>query len=472
MKILLISPPYKWEDRKVGEGVLPPLGLLYIASVLLEKDHKVELLDARALSLSKKDVEQEIARRKPDVVGISSMTFNISEAFDIAGIVKNVDKDIKVMIGGAHPTALPTETLEECKHIDIVVYGEGEETVPELMEAIEGKKKLETIKGIAYRDGGRIIRTPPRPLIEDLDIVPFPARDLLPWEKYQRLTHRTLFSKSADKPYTTMMTSRGCPYGCVYCDKSAFGRKWRARSAENVVAEIEHVVEKYKVGDISFHDDLFTLDRKRVIRICELLLEKGIDISWACDARADTVDEEMLNMMKKAGCMTVCFGVESGNETILKNIQKSESLDEIRNAVKLARKAGLNVSAGFIFGLPGETLETAKATINFAKELNVDIAIFNIATPFPGSPLFKQLEKEGRILTHDWSKYNPHLSEMVYRHENLSSEAIGKLHGEAYRSYYMRPAYIVSKAGAALANPIGFFRAGVVFSKMLMKKAK
>ncbi len=471
MKILLISPPYKWEDRKVGEGVLPPLGLLYIASVLLEKDHKVELLDARALSLSKNDVKQEIAGRKPDVVGISSMTFNISEAFDIAEIVKNVDKDIKVMIGGAHPTALPTETLEECKHIDIVVYGEGEETVPELMEAIEGKKTLENIKGIAYRDGGKIIKTPPRPLIEDLDTVPFPARDLLPWEKYQRLTHRTLFSKNVDKPYTTMMTSRGCPYGCVYCDKSAFGRKWRGRSAENVVAEILLLVEKYKVGEVTFHDELFTFDRERVIKICELMIKNGIDISWACDARADTVDQHMLNMMKKAGCTTVFFGVESGDDKILKNIQKNESLDEMRDAVKMAKKAGLNVSASFIFGLPGETVETANATLEFAKALNADIALFNIATPFPGSPLFKQLEKEGRILTHDWSKYNPHISE-VYVHENLSSEIISKLHNEAYKSYYMRPKYILSKVGAAINNPTGFIRAGIIFSKMLLKKAK
>lgn len=472
MKILLINPPYKWEDSKAGEGVLPPLGLLYIAAVLLENDYEVDLLDSRALSLSKEEVEKEVALKKPDVVGISSMTFNISEAYDVAEIVKKVDGNIKVMIGGAHPTALPTETLEECKDIDITVYGEGEITVPELMEAIEGKRKMEDIEGIAYRDAANIMKNAPRPLIEDLDSVPFPARQLLPWEKYQRLTHRTLFSKNVDKPYTTMMTSRGCPFGCVYCDKSAFGRKWRARSAENVVAEIEAVVEKYNIGEVSFHDDLFTLDRERVVKICELILEKGISISWACDARADTVDQEMLDLMKRSGCTTVCFGVESGDQTILDNIKKSESLEQIRDAVTMAKKAGLNVSAGFIFGLPGETLETAKATLEFAKSLNVDIAIFNIATPFPGSPLFKQLEKENRILTRDWSKYNPHLSEMVYVHENLSPEIIEKLHSDAYKSYYTRPKYIFSKAGDAIRNPTGFLRAGLVFSKMLLKKAK
>jgi radical SAM superfamily enzyme YgiQ (UPF0313 family) len=471
MKILLVNPPFEWGEVKSGEGIVPPLGLLYIASTLLQNGFSVDLLDVRALSLNKESISREITKRNPDIVGISSMTISAKEAYDIAKIIKDVDQDIKVIIGGAHISALPTTALKECEHIDIGVFGEGEVTSVELIKTMEEGHDLGNVKGIVYRKNSRVVKNEPRALIKNLDTLPFPARELLNWEKYSRVVHRTLFSKKVKEKFTTMISSRSCPFDCVYCDKPVFGRGWRARSPENVVDEIKHVVDKYRVGDISFHDDLFTFDKKRVMKICDLIIEEGLDISWASDSRVDTIDKELLAKMKKAGCTNIFFGVETGDPQIMKNIRKRITLEQVRDAVKLTKDAGLRVTTSFMFGLPGETIDTARRTIKFAKSLNSDITHFNITTPFPGSPYYIQLEAEGRILTHNWSEYNPHGLKTIFKHENLSSDEIVRLHKEAYKSYYLRPAYVIPKMRDAMANPRGFIRGSLGVLKILIGKA-
>lgn len=474
MKVLFVNPPYDWDTSASTEGVTPPLGMLYLAAVLKCEGHDAELLDVRAMRLGKREVMVAISKSLPDIVAIGAMTNGILQSYDIANFVKEVDRSIIVLQGGVHISALPERTMNECNAIDYGLIGEGEATIAELVDAIEGRKKIDDVDGVIYRKRrarrGALKMNAPRKLIKNLDKLPFPARDLLSWEHYTRSVHRTMFSRKVNSKYTSMVTSRGCPYGCVYCDKSVFGRGWRPRSPENVVLEIEHVIEKYGVGELTFYDDLFTFDKKRAMKICDMILERGIDISWAADARVDTVDQELLERMREAGCNNIFFGVETGDARIMENIDKRITLEQVRKATGLAKTAGIGVTVSFMFGLPGETRESAMRTIGFAKSIDADIAHFNITIPFPGSPFFKKLENEGRLLTYDWSRYNPHRSVKLFEHENLSFEEIDSFHNKAYSSFYLRPKFILPKIGQFMRNPAGFVRGSISFAKILAKK--
>ncbi len=466
MKALLINPPSEWNEIKVGEGILPPLGLLYLASVGLEKGHKIDFIDVRAEDLSKDQVREAIKKSDPDVVGLTAWTFSILNAYDIAEMAKEINPNVKTLCGGPHASALPERSVQESPYMDFAIYNEGEMTFVEILEKLEmGQSDWESVRGIAFRNGS-VKKTLPRPLIPNLDVLPFPARQLLKWDKYTRLTHRTLYSKNVGKRYGTMMTSRGCPFQCTFCDRASSGRTWRGRSPRNVVDEMIHLKEVYGAGEITFHDDLFTINRQRVKEICKILIQEKVDITWACDARADCADQEMFNLMQQAGCTNVFFGVETGDEEMLKKIKKGETRKQLKDGIDMAKKAGLRVTGSFILGMPGETKETIDATINFAKEVNADISHFHIATPFPGSELFNQLHTQGKILTYDWSKYNQQRVEKIFEHENLTREQLEEAHKRAYREFYLRKEFIASNLKAALRNPAGFVKGGINFAKL------
>lgn len=472
MKILLINPPLIWSESRRGEGIVPPLGLLYIASQLRVHGYNdVELLDARALCFNREEIKKEVIKKRPDIVGITSMTINADIAYKIALDIKQELPDVPMIYGGSHVSAIPLIVLEECKAIDYAVIKEGDFTIIKLLDVIKKGEGIENVQGIVYRKKDKIIMTDIRKPVADIDSLPFPARDLLQWDKYSRIVHSSLFSKKTSKRFTGIITSRGCPFGCVYCDKSVFGRNWRARSAENVIAEIVEVVKKYGVGDISFHDDLFTFDKERVFKICDGIQENGLDISWSASARVDTVNKEMLERMHKAGCDSIFFGFETGDSQILDNIHKQTTLLQMEKAAKLCKEAGICVIGSFMFGLPGETRETARKTLEFAKKINCDIAHFNITTPFPGSSLYSQLKNKNRILIYDWGKYNLHGQNAIFKHENMSAEEIAEITTQAYKEYYLRLGYILPRLKNFINNPFDFMRAGTSLLKIISHRA-
>jgi len=341
---------------------------------------------------------------------------------------------------------MPERTLKECKSIDIIVRGEGELTTVDLAK----KNDLSTVKGITYRNNGRIISNPDKGLIADIDKIPFPARHLLPMNLYRS---STFFNIHGSKGHTTLITARGCPNKCVFCSSSHFWGKLRMRSPENIVAEIEEIITKYGIRQIDFVDDTFTLSKKRVNKICNMILERDLDIKWVCSSRVNTITEETVKTMKKAGCYGIVFGIESGNQDILNRINKNVTLDQSRNAVQLSKKEGLITVGDFMIGLPDDTLETVTQTINFAIKLNPDRALFSMTTPFPGTTLYNEYLEKGLFKDNlTWDEFSLH-SGTKFRNENLTAQEIEKSYLKAKRRFYIRSAFIIKSLVKIIKNP-------------------
>jgi radical SAM superfamily enzyme YgiQ (UPF0313 family) len=431
MKICLISPPYNSAVKSVVGVSSPPLGLAYIAS-MLRQSHEVKIVDSNILNYTIRDVERELRSFNPDVVGITSVTPSIYEAYKVAETAKKVREDCKVVLGGPHATFMPRQTMEECKYIDIIVKGEGEETTRELIENIEKGAPLSEVKGITFREKNEIIDTEPKLFIKNIDNIPFPSRDLLPIHLY----------KFNGVKYTTMLTSRGCPFKCSFCSSSRlFGGYWRGRSPENVLEEMKTVYEEYGIRNIEFIDDTFTLNQERAEKICDEIIKQGWDISWGASSRADTLSRRLAEKMKKAGCWIIYLGIESGSQKILDAIGKRITLEQVKKAVKILKDAGIQVLGSFIIGFLQDTKETIKETIKFAKSLSLDYAQFSILTPYPGTPIFDYAKKHGMLLTEDWSKYTG--IEPVIKIEGVSEREIKALFQKAYITFYLRPRIIM-----------------------------
>jgi len=447
LKTVLVHPPFGFEEL-TGEtesmkdvmNIIPPLGICYIAAFLEGHGRDVEIIDCPPLELNHAELVSELEKKNPDIVGISSTTPAYESTLKTAGLIRETLPDSAIVIGGSHVTALPDETLS-CDVFDVGVIGEGEVTFLELVKHLEekGLKDLSKIDGIAYRSGKKVVETRKREFIQDLDSIPFPARHLIPpLEKY----HPTPASYKK-LPHADIMTTRGCPTMCTFCDRAVFGCTFRGRSAENVVDEVEEMIEKYGVCDIKFFDDTFTLDRKRLYRICEIFHERGVDIPWSCLTKVNCITWDMLATMKKAGCWQVLYGLESGDEGMMKLLKKGTTVEQNEKAVRWAHEAGLNVRADFIMGTPGDSIESMEKTLRFAVKMNVDFAHFNKFTPYPGTEIYQNLLALGYEF--DFSKSCSQLdhSIIMYCPEGVDPEEYRKFIDNAYRRYYLRPAYIM-----------------------------
>jgi radical SAM superfamily enzyme YgiQ (UPF0313 family) len=377
MRVALVNPRIE-----TYSSTLPPLGLLYIASVLEKENIEVKVFDPHPHD---DGAIQAIIDYKPDILGFSILTTYIFRAKKIISTLRQSLKAATYVVGGIHPTVLPEESLSFLD-ADIAVVSEGEHTMKEIVRNLSAHASLASIKGIVYKDCGKIVKNPPRELIEDLDSVPFPARHLLNFEKY-------LFPPGIIRGYwsersTTVITSRGCPYHCIYCGSQAiFGHKTRRRSVNDVMNELEHLVRQYRVDSIWFIDDTFTLNKAWLHEFCDRLMKSGWNLKWGCQARVNTVNEETLALMKKAGLVQLDFGVESGSDRVLKALRKDSSEDTIRNAFRIAKKVGVRTMATFIFGNPEETKEDVDKTFALAKEINPNFVSSFFLTPFPGTEL-------------------------------------------------------------------------------------
>lgn len=458
MKVLLIQPNYRgiyaYAKKKELTPVFPPLGLAYIASVLKNKGIEVQILEANAHDLNHEQIKKFIEDCSPNIAGITATTSLIEEAHQIALLCP---KKISVVIGGIHASSMPQETLEKFKRFDLLVRGEGEFTMLELAQ----KKPLPKIKGLSYRKKNKIIHNPPRKLNEKLDELPFPARELLPMDKY--------FSAGAkQEPSDYILSSRGCPYQCNFCaDHLVHGRKFRFRSPENMIKEVEEI---YNMGarDWDFVDDNFTLLIDRTEKFCDLVVEKGFHkkMSWRCGngVRVDKLNPSLLKKMKEAGCYMLSLGIESGNEEILKKMKKNIDLNEVRKAVKWCSEIGIETRGLFMFGNLGENKKTMEDTIRFAKSLDLDTATFHITIPFPNTDYWKIIKKEGEIYPKKYRDYIAY-GNVIFQHGSLDKATLIKMQKKAYREFYFRPKIILNavKKLNSLKKLKIYLNAGIAF---------
>jgi len=425
MRVCLINPP-RIQPKAWGKpSVYQPMDLAYVAAVL-ERKHEVLVIDvpnegwnsleeiggAKYRQGLKNDVIIERLKSfSPTLVAITVPFSGWSTAaFDVAATVKNVDKNIKVALYGLHPSARPKECLKQ-ENVDFVVIGEPEMTVLELADVLEKGEAADfgQVRGIGFVENGEAVITSPRPVIEDLDSLPFPARHLLPMKQFFEAAKKIPISGNLKKPSIRMLTSRGCPYGCIFCSNNiVMGRKWRARSADNVVAEVEQIVKTYGIRQIDFLDDNIAFNRKRLETICDLLVQKRLRIEWCTPngVRADSLDEELLAKMRASGCQKILIAPESGVQRIVDDvIKKKQDLKRVEEVVSAAHKLGIKVGCFFILGMIGETKEDIKQTIQFAyklRQLGAEYFYFSYATPLYGTELYRQA-KEGGFLTADFS---------------------------------------------------------------------
>lgn len=463
-KVLLISPSYRDMTGPAG-AIVPPLGLAYIASYLRENNVHVKIIDCTPLHLTIKDLADVIRKEDPTIIGISSTTPLISKSIEIADMVKRCRPDVTVILGGPHATAQGKEILATSKSIDIAVVGEGELTMLDLVNNLEKRNmNLENVTGIIYKKQDKIYVNKTRPLIENLDELPFPARDLLSMNKY-----KPSIKWYYRMPFTTMYTSRGCPFNCIFCDSHlTFGRRTRFRTAQSVVDEIEEVVEKWGVKEFIFYDDTFTLNKKHVNEICELILKKDIDITWGCLARVDTIDEKTLRKMKNAGCHIISFGIESGSEEMLRIMKKKITLQQAEKAIELTKKVGIESAATFILGIPGETHETVKKTIDFAKKIDPTYAEFFNAVPFPGTELYQNLVNQNKLTNFSWENYTELYNAPLIELEGFTKKELEHMSKKAYRVFYLRYSKIfeyMSKM-TSVHRLKGYFRAFKTFARL------
>ena len=358
---------------------------------------------------------------------------------------------------GPHVSVFAEDALRASR-ADIVVRGEPELVLADLARALDGGSTFESVAGLSIKRDDEVRHAPDRPPITDLDSLPFPARHLLPLDRYQS----AVWGK---KPFTTMLTSRGCYYGCSYCPyRIGYGAKWRGRSPDNVVAEIEECVNRYKVREILFRDPLFTADKERALQICSLISERGLRVDWRCETRVDLLDEDMVRTFAQAGCKGINFGVESGNERILRDVgRKRIPAERLTKGFRRCRTEGIETLAFFIIGLPGETEETVAETVRLAIELDPDTAQFTAATPYPNTSYYHYLKKEG-LLKQDWSLFTSR-APVVGTHD-LDPEKLRQLISRAYRMFYFRPHYLLMRM-KKLTSPHEILRASRGFRSAL-----
>ena len=398
MNIVLVNVGSRFGPVKV-ESAWPPLGIVYLGTVLKDKFHDVNLLDHGFQNISLKKMADLILSKNPDIVGLSTLTSSGIAASKLSKYLKNQNPDVKIVWGGIHATFNDKKILEKYPFVDYIVRREGEQTFPELIDAIEKERNLKDVAGISFRDDNKVVSTPDRPLIKNLDDLPFPERKLLK-SKYTSEINNIIFSKH----FTSVLSSRGCPFSCRFCCCSSFlDRLWRSRSPENVVEELE-LLESQGYKQVLFVDDNLTLNEKRMIKICRMIKRRKINIEWFCEGRADQSSYEMLKWMKKAGCRVIYFGVESASDRILKYYNKNLNFSQTVNTVKKARKVGLEIIGTYVIGAPTESEDEIRKTILSPQKLKIDFPQFNIFAATPGTPIWKELSDKGYIKDDDWEK--------------------------------------------------------------------
>lgn len=462
MKILLINPPNNM-DRVLGKGHVfvksfEPMGLLYIAAVLEKHGYSVKILDAFFENYNLKQIDNFIAEYRPEIIGITCLTSMGSLTYQIGKLIKKKYPDMKIVLGNVHASVFSTAFLKN-RIADVVVHGEGEYTMLEVVKAFEKNSDLANVLGISWWDGKKVIDNPKRPPIKDLDELPLPARHLIPLEKYViDNLNNFVFINNTKKAIRQTVTSRGCVFQCRFCVVHQY-RLYRYHSPKRVVDEMELLINKYNTGFIFMMEPLFIANRQRVIAICKEIIKRKLHFKWGCECHVKLVDLELLNWMGKAGCYEVHFGIESGVQRLLDNVCKGTTLDQIEKAVKLTKQTKIKISGLFMLGLPGETYENSLETIDFACRLPLDFAQFSITVPYPGSQLFEGFAKSGKIETGVrkdgtidplvWERFSAYPSftkkKPIYLPDGMSINQLKAVQKLALRRFYLRPKQIIKQ---------------------------
>jgi anaerobic magnesium-protoporphyrin IX monomethyl ester cyclase len=453
MHVLIANPPWpgpgygarsdvRWPHKRSDKYIEYPIYLSYTAAVVEEAGFEVSFIDAIMDELGIEEFAQVVSEFAPRLALLETSTPSIEFDLETAAAIKRLSPETFVALLGSHVTYFDTEIVAGNPAVDAVLRGEFEYTAADLARALDQGMDLGNVQGLTYRDAdGDPRRNADRPLFEPLDRVPFPARHIVKGEGYRAGIY------SGGNP-TAMVSSRGCPYRCTFClwPDTMYGHKFRARSAENVVDEIEQAVRTYGHDEIYFDDDTFTIDRRRVMDITCLMRERGLEkeVEWIAQCRVDTVDREMLEAMKAANCGYILFGVESGSPQMLKKMKKGITLDKVQAAFKLTREVGIKTQAFFLFGIPGETQETIQETIDFAKKLNASSTQFAVAIPHPGTALYEECKANGWLTSEVWADYTAESS--LIETPWLTAEQAEQARLRAYREYYYRPRFIVGEA--------------------------
>jgi len=444
VRVLLVNPPQEnlvtnnipsVVDEERGHN--PPLGLLYVAAhARANTPHEIRVVDAVVEELGYPELKKRIEAEKPDLVGVTATTFTLVDAVMTVRLVKDINPDITVVMGGPHPYIYPDETIN-LPGIDYLVIGEGEAVFSALLNNLGNTPALRKVRGLVFREDGEVVNTGLPPLVDDLDSLPFPARDLTPYRDYY-----SLIAKS--QPVTTMITSRGCPYRCLFCDRPHLGKRFRPRSAENVVDEMELCVGM-GISEFLIYDDTFTINKKRVLDICRLINERGLKIGWDVRARVDTVNKEMLRAMKQAGCDRIHYGVEAGSPEVIETLRKGITIEQVKRVFSETKSVGISILAYFMIGSPGETRSQMDESLRLARELKPDYLHLSITTPFPETDLYRMGFEKGVLKEDYWREFarNPVKGFIPNVWDEFLSrdELIEMLH-RGYKGFYLRPGYV------------------------------
>lgn len=467
-RIALVNPPHSLTERygsmRTVGNTMPSLGLLGLAAILRDSGFAVAVVDAPSRNLGYAAALAELESFGPDAVGMTAFTPSVFNAAKMAGLVKERLSGVPVVLGGPHVSALPADTLARFTDFDLGVVGEGDDAVAPVFRALLDGGDPGAIPGIALRRGGAVAETPRAAPIRDLDRLPHPAWDLLPAfpARYRPAAHtyRRL-------PAAIMFTARGCPESCVFCDRSVFGNAVRGFSAEYVVDEMESLVRRWGIKDLTIYDDIFPLFKPRLLRVCELIRQRGLDLTWSCNSRVNFADPETLRAMRAAGCWQIGYGIESGDQEILDRIVKRTRLEDIERAVRMTEEAGIRTKGFFMIGLPGETPETIRRTISFARRLPLSDYQTCFFTPLPGTAVRAGLSRWG-ALDDDWRKMN--LLTPVFVPNGLTRGDLVARAARSYWAFYLRPR-IVWRYLARVRRPehlTQLFRGGVALLVSLL----
>lgn len=442
MKVLLVMPPIIIHEGyySTSADFEFPVSLCYLAALIEKIGKEVKVFDGRLSQNLEEDFSRLLDEGNFDVVGFSTVTPSTTSTMRLAALAKKKKPGIITLIGGVHPTIAGPKVLEQFRDIDIAVFGEGEQTIAELLRNLEEKRPLEEVRGIAFRRDSKIVQTGRRELIKDLDTLPYPAYHMVDVSEYG--TNPGLFF---EKPIIAIITSRGCPFDCNFCaDTLVWQGRCRFRSPQKVVDEMQLLVEKYKVKEIKFFDDTFTANRKRAVEICDEILKRKLNVIWRCASRVDTVDLELLKLMKKSGCCSISYGLESGSDEILKRMNKRITVQDGRNAVKWAKQAGLLVNGLFMLNYPGDTKETTEQTIRFARELDLDYASFNLTIPHFGTKMYDEIKENYKVEPKVWDNPDAPLGNQIYFYQDsLPPDYLIKAYRRAALRFYMRPKIVL-----------------------------
>ncbi len=438
MKILFTNPPWLRAQKHIFSKIkfsMPPLGLMQLASHMQGVGNDVKVLDNIGFKHSYDNFKRKIRFLSPDMVALTTSTSTINNALETARIVKSINPNTKVVFGGPHVSVLPEESLLN-ENVDYVVRGEGEKTFEELTKCLEKNQNVKGIKGLSFLHKKKVVNTPARNLIKNLDELPFPNRSLVPINGYIAPPGLALRQEA-----TNMITSRGCPYSCVFCSNAVFGKTFRTNSPRRIVEEIRYLNNSFGFREIFFNDDVFTLNKKSALKFCKSLKKERMDVVWSCSTRADCLDAETVKAMKSSGCHTVGFGIESSEQKYLNRLQKDIKIGVIEKAIRLCKKEGLRVKVYYMIGYSKNVKKNVLRDLRHAIMNDVDFVKFSLITPYPGTKLYASWKKQGILNNEDWEKYD---GSNLLRKDVRASE-VREVYDTVYKKFYLRPSFLIKQ---------------------------